>query len=336
MTKKRDDEGLIRAGAAMKDLPALKQITPVQMRMIEASEGIREAQPDDIAYQHTVLCQTGLPYRKTDLRTWDARNGRVFLHISAGEFLDAHTEKWVHVPLPYGPKARLVHVHINSEAIRTRSKMIDVEDSLTAFVRKMQNGRDPNGDEIKKYNQQIVSLSSAKIRMAVIDDKASKTAYRIPHGDINISDWHDVWQSKDPRQRSLWTKTVHLTDEYFNSLIQHAVPLDPRAVAALAHSALGLDIYAWLAQRLWRIPDGRPDKVTWVNLHQQFGENYKEIRMFRRNFLKTLADVLSQYPAARIEQFTNKANEHEPLPGGLILKHSLPPIHKKTVQISGS
>jgi len=34
----------------------------------------------------------------------------------------------------------------------------------------------------------------------------------------------------------------------------HAVPLDERALAGLAHSSLALDIYAWLAQRLHRVP----------------------------------------------------------------------------------
>ena len=324
MPKREEMEGLVRAGEIMRRT-GLNPPSSVQLRLIETSGEIRESQADDIAYQHTVLCQTGLPYRQTSERTWNARNGRVFLHIRAGEFLDGQTEKWKEVPLPFGPKARLVLVHINSEAIRTQSREIEVENTLTAFVRKLQNGRNPNGDEIRKYNQQIISLSSANIRMAVIDDKASKTAYRIPHGDIKISDWHEVWQAKDQRQRSFWTNTVHLTDEYFDTLIHHAVPLDPRAIAALAHSAMALDIYAWLSQRLWRVPANRLDKVTWVNLQQQFGHNYKLIRQFRSVFLKTLRDVLTQYPEAKIE----------PNEGGLLLKQSSPPIHKKIHQISG-
>ena len=327
MSKRKDGSNpgdFVKAGDIVRAMPALRPPSSVQMRLIDAAEEIRDAPAGDIAYQHTVLCQTGLPYRQTESRTWDARNGRVFLHIKAGEYLDGHTEQWQELPLPFGPKARLVLVHINSEAIRTRSREIDVEDTLTAFVRKLQNGRDPNGDEIRKYNQQIVALSSANIRMAVIDDKASASAFRIPHGDIKISDWHEVWQSKNPKQRSFWTNTVHLTDEYFQSLIHHAVPLDQRAVAALAHSAMALDIYAWLAQRLWRISANGPDKVTWVNLHQQFGQNYKLIRQFRSVFLKTLKDVQTQYPDAKLE-----ANE-----GGLLLKQSNPPVHKKLVRIS--
>jgi hypothetical protein len=309
----------------MRQNPAFKPASNVQMRLIESSLDIRESQAEDIAYQHTVLCQTGLPYRTTNSRTWDARNGRVFLHIKAGEYLDGHTEQWTEVPLPFGPKARLVLLHINSEAIRTQSKEIDVEDTLTAFVRKMQNGRDPNGDEIRKYNQQIISLASASIRMAIIDAEASPTAFRIPHGDIKISDWHEVWQSKDSKQRSLWSNRVHLSDEYAYTLFNHAVPLDPRAIAALAHNAMALDAYAWAGQRMCRIPANRTDKVTWVNLHQQFGHNYKLLRQFRSVFTKTLKDVLTQYPEARIE-----INE-----GGLLLKQSPPPIHKKIHKIRG-
>jgi hypothetical protein len=334
--KKKQQEGLVRAGEFFADHSLFKPSSSVEMRLIGAAEEIRAAPPEDIAFQHTVLCQTGLPYRGTDARTWDARNGRVFLHIKAGEYLDGHTEQWMEVPLPFGPKARLVLVHINSEAIRTQSREIEVENTLTAFVRKLQNGRDPNGDDIKKYNQQIISLSSASIRMAVIDDKASKSAFRIPHGDIKISDWHEVWQSKDPKQRSLWTNTVHLTEDYFGSLINHAVPLDQRAVAALAHSAMALDIYAWLAQRLWRIPSNRPDKVTWVNLHLQFGNNYKEIRQFRSVFLKTLKDVRTQYPEAQLESYTSATQDGGSTPGGLLLKQSPPPVRKKFVQISDS
>jgi len=49
---------------------------------------------------------------------------------------------------------------------------------------------------------------------------------------------------------------------HFVSLQKHAVPLDERALAALSHSAMALDIYAWLAQRLHRVPRGRPQFIN--------------------------------------------------------------------------
>jgi hypothetical protein len=49
-----------------------------------------------------------------------------------------------------------------------------------------------------------------------------------------------------------------LSDDYFDSLTRHAVPLNHMAVSALSGSAFALDVYAWLAQRLHRIPPSKP------------------------------------------------------------------------------
>ena len=51
---------------------------------------------------------------------------------------------------------------------------------------------------------------------------------------------------------------VRLSQDYFESLQKHAVSLDERAVTALAHSAMGLDVYTWLAQRVHRVPPEKP------------------------------------------------------------------------------
>ena len=72
----------------------------------------------------------------------------------------------------------------------------------------------------------------------------------------------------------------------------------------------------WLAQRLHRVPSGKPQFVAWASLHEQFGQGFARIRDFRRRFLQTLHHVASAYPTARIE-----ADD-----GGLTLSHSPPPV----------
>ncbi len=325
MPKETPENGLIRAKEILRKLPATKSLTPVQIRLIGSSEGIREERSEEIAYQHSVLCQTSLPYRSTPERRWEAQNGNVMLLVQAGEAFDPTKKQWVELPLPFGPKARLILMYLNSQAIRTQSPIIDVEDSMTAFLRVVQNGRDPNGDEIQKFKQQLASLARAKISMAHAAGIETIEAMSAPQGDLPIVKFIELWFPKNPNQRVLWPGTLELTKDYFDDLSKHAVPLDPRAIAALSHSAMALDIYAWLTQRLWRVAANKPYKVTWVNLHQQFGNGYKLIRQFRSAFLKTLKDVQSQYPEARLE-----ADE-----GGLWLKQSPPPIRKKLAQIDG-
>ena len=70
----------------------------------------------------------------------------------------------------------------------------------------------------------------------------------------------------------LWPSVVRLSQEYFESLASHAVPLDERAIAALANSPVALDVYAWLAQRLHRIPKNKLQQVSWPALYEQFGQ----------------------------------------------------------------
>jgi hypothetical protein len=122
----------------------------------------------------------------------------------------------------------------------------------------------------------------------------------------------------------LWPSTVTLSAEYFASLQQHAVPLDPRAVSALAHSALDLDIYAWLAQRLHRVPKRKPQTITWQALKSQFGPDYARLIDFRRKFVLALKTVLTAYPNARIEIAD----------AGLVLWNSPPPVLKRLVSVS--
>jgi hypothetical protein len=70
----------------------------------------------------------------------------------------------------------------------------------------------------------------------------------------------------------LWPSTVEFSLRYFESLVQHAVPLDEEAVARLSHSAMALDVYTWLAQRLHRVNPAKPAFVPWVSLWEQFGQ----------------------------------------------------------------
>ncbi len=288
--------------------------TLVQKRLIRASAAIRQNAPEEITYQHTVLCQTALPVRRPDegVRVWEREQGRAALRIEAGAARDPRSRKFVELPLPFGPKARMVLMHLNSEAIRRRSPEIEVEDSMTAFVRRLMHA-DPNGREIRAFKDQLSALSAATVRLAT--DQGERT------GQVNtqIVGAFDLWFPKDARQRVLWPSTVRLSTDYFDSLLGHAVPLDERAIASLAHSAQALDAYAWLTQRLHRVPKEAPQFVPWPALQEQFGQGFTRVRDFRRKFLLTLHQVHLAYPEARFA-----ADE-----GGMTLSHSRPPVAKR-------
>jgi hypothetical protein len=286
-------------------------LTVIQARLIDTAGRLIDA-PDEIAYQHSILCQTALPYRDPgpDIRDWERKQGNAALRVNAGEALNPETGEWVKLGLPWGPKARLILMHLNSEAIRTKSPVVDVGDSLTDFVKRL--GLDSNGRTVRSIKDQVGALSASLIRMAFVGPQG---AYQI---NAQVVSGFDLWFPKDARQRVLWPSVVQLSGDYFASLQAHAVPLDERAIAALSHSAMALDVYAWLAQRLHRIPVKGRQMIPWPALKDQFGPDHSSLRKFRQVFIRALGQVCTVYQSARID-----VTGH-----GIFLYPSPPPVAK--------
>jgi hypothetical protein len=319
-----------------RQLRAMTGPTPIQRRLIDTA-ALNVEQPDlqTILYQHTVFCQTSLPYRNPgdDARTWERINGDVHLKVLAGEAMHPNKGRLVEVGLPFGPKCRMVLMHINQRALVTESPHVEVEDTLSKFVRNVLQ-LDSKGRNMRVVKDQLARLSASSIRLGIVRDGHAVTV------NSQIVTAFDVWFPKDDRQRVLWPSTVSLSLDYFQSLMNHAVPLEEAHIAALSHSSLALDIYAWLAQRLHRIPVGKPARVSWVALHSQFGQGYNPEYMskFRQVFRVALKEVLTLYKAARVEDddasqariyFQGGRQVWREKPAkGLTLYNSPPPVRK--------
>lgn len=293
-----------------------RPLSAVKRRQLESSVKISATMAEEILFQHTVFCQTVLPYRDPgpDVRIWEREQGNVKLFIEAGKAYDLLTHRLEKTGLPFGTAARLILCHLNTEALRTGCPVIEVERSMTAFVARLQ-GFSPNGYQIRRFKDQLTRLSTSLIRLVVVQECH---AVQI---DTKIISAFDLWVEGFEGEQFSFPQKIELSDKYFASLQEHAIPLDERAVAALAHSAMALDVYTWLAQRLHRVDPQRGQFIPWTALHAQFGQGYDRIRDFRRAFLGVLDMVKLQYPQARV-----KADK-----GGLLLGHSPPPVPSRQV-----
>lgn len=299
---------------AVRAVKKAKLLSRVHKRIIMP----RDAEPDhapQLAFQHTVFCQTSLPYRDPGdgVRLWKRKQGTTILEVQAGRVLDPAVQDMIEVGLPWGTKPRLILAHLNAEALRQESSTIEVEGSLSAFVKRIR-GFD-GGRETRAFKDQLTRLSAATVRLATFSEKR---AHQI---DTKVVTAFDLWLEKDERQRVLWPSTIRLSEEYFKSLLLHAVPLHEADLAALAHSAMALDLYAWLAQRLHRVTPTKPAFITWAALKQQFGPEYGRMVDFKRFFRAALHQVRARYDRALVDLDDR----------GMTLHHSLPPVTKRQV-----
>lgn len=253
------------------------------------------------------------------MRDYVRENGRASLVLTSGFLIDPRTRKPVLQGLPYGAKPRLLMIHLCTEAVRRQSATIPVGDSMSAFMRDLgltvTGGR--NGS-IGRFKDQLNRMAAARIQLILDLGESASVVNPAP-----MIHRYDVWFPTDPKQRTLWPSEVTLSSEFFDSLKGHALPLDPRAVRALQHSARALDCYTWLTHRLPRVRSRTGDFVSWRALMTQFGGESSDLQEFRKDFLKALKQVLAVYPWAKVET----------IEGGLRLRQSPPPIRRKVVAL---
>jgi hypothetical protein len=271
----------------------------------------RPAAQDAPLFHHSLLCQLGLPRKRTDARIFERRSGAASLLMTAGHWYNGFD--WVEQPLPYGSRPRLVLVNVITEAVRTRSRTVDVEHSVRGFLRKL--GIDCGGNSMKGFKRQMIALACCHMQLGFRTDRGGGQVDTKP-----ISRF-EAWLVDEDQQRGLWPGELDLHADFFESVLEHAVPLDPLALAGLQNSAMALDVYFWLAHRLCRVTHAGGIVVSWRALKAQFGQEYVSLDEFRRSFIEAMGKVFVVYPDARVEVVR----------GGLQLLPSPPPVRKSTV-----
>ncbi|EPD7230936.1 replication protein RepA [Escherichia coli] len=289
---------------------ASRALTRSDSALIEAAADIATNLPtgEDMAFTHAVLCQVGLPRAKVEGREFMRQSGAAWVNVQAG-YLDEGNGP-VLQPIPYGVMPRLALAWVSTFAVRNKEREIKIGDSAAEFLRLM--GMDDDGRRYSTLRKQMHALAACRLQLGF----KGRTFNGQP------VEQFDAWlANRDAKQRALWPGTMVLSEGYFTSLMQSAVPLDNRALMALKGSALALDIYAWLAHRLHRI-EGRGVTLHWKSLREQFAQEYtgKDAdKDFKKKFVPALKKVLAAYPQAKVK----------PVTGGVLLLGSPPPIPYK-------
>ncbi len=288
------------------------------VRQIETAHDIMSALPsdDDLSFLHSGLCQTCLPHsRPAENHTiWRRTSGRFTLSISPGSVAAGADGGDGYVGVPYGSKARLILIHLQTEGMKSRT--VHLGPSLSAFMRSL--GLAVTGGAkgtIASTKEQVLRIARCSFSLQWSDTE--NDGIRTRFEDHKIVDGLDLWQAG---RGDRWDGTVQLSERFHAELQEHCVPLDKRAIAELSSNSLGLDLYALLAYRLPRLRESL--HLRWRMLQGQVGSEETQMKELARRVRNVMPDVMAVYPHAKVEVTSS----------GLTLRKSEPAVPSRAVR----
>ena len=231
--------------------------------VIEAAAAYLANEDSEIGFVYSGWAQAALPHKRLpDDVVWQIRTDHVTLMVAPGHRSPPSGDP-IPIGVPFGSRARLILLYLQSEALRIQSREIELGRSLNAWLKRMDIP--VGGKTSRDVRDQADRIS--RCRMTFQITQGNRT------GLINQSvlDTAMFVESDTPDQPGLFVDTAKLSEGFYEQLRRHPVPVEEAAIRALANNSLALDVYCWLTYRLHSL--SAPKTVSWKALHGQFGRS---------------------------------------------------------------
>jgi hypothetical protein len=263
-----------------------QSLDPLERQCIETAFAVMSDTEQQLGFMHAGFAMTALPHRAVPDPVWIRQGANVRLKLESGT--DPRDRP---VGLPYGAVARIILLYLQTRAVKTKSREIELGRSMRLWLTSM--GLETGGENYRLVREQSRRLSLCRLTFYNVLETATvitngsfvRTAI-IPH-------------EEEGEQLALWQEAVRLDEGFYQSLIDHPLPLREAAIRQIARRSMAIDIYIWLAYRLHKLD--KPLLITWKALYGQFGAGFQRIRAFREKLKEPLALALAAYPEAFVE-----------------------------------
>jgi hypothetical protein len=252
----------------------------------------------DLAYTSPIWARFSLPHKDPGaVPFYEVHNGDLSMSIQPGiaPGVDGRMEA---KGIPFGVIPRHTLTYLVTEAVQRKDPEVHLGSSLNEFMGKIGLGR--NGTDIRRLKTQLERLTWCRVSVtARLDSSEAGQGYRQEL--MSLATGAELWLNGAAKHRGdpgLWGSSITLSPEFYASVIDKPLPVYLEDLRVLGDSALRLDIYTWLVYRMFYLRT--TTRITWAQLHAQFGATYKRQRDFRARFEPALKDVLRVYTGARV------------------------------------
>jgi hypothetical protein len=269
---------------------AREMVAPHRRPLVDIAAEVLSDDNQKIGFSYTGFCLTSLPHKRlADNLTWEKKGHRVTLWVEPGRM--KARDKVVTYGVPYGARARMILLYLQTQAVRTGSREVELGRSMRDWMERM--GLSVGGETARGLREQAARISACTLKFFWEDDTQEGWA----RGAIVTSGLR--FKVPESSQGTLWEERVTLDETFWKALRDHPVPVLEAAIRQLRDRSMSLDIYVWLAWRCHQL--GKPTPISWPAIHAQFGAGFKAIKHFKPSFLEALDAAVAAYPEARVE-----------------------------------
>jgi hypothetical protein len=285
-------------------------------RLTQIASDILAEESQALGITYSGFCLTALPHKRlADDQIWQRGTRTISLLVEPVRVHGRGESRYLGVP--YGSRARLILLYLQTEAIRRGTRDVELGRSMRDWLQRM--GIAVGGKSYKEVREQAARISACRLTFRWNAEDGRSHAWDHDHIIKGGFAFHETDGNNDERQGSLWSETVRLGETFYEELRRHPVPISEPAIQHIANQSLTIDVYIWLSYRLHSLT--KPISISWISLKEQFGPGYASTKAFRQRFIQALDMALAVYPQARV---TTEGR-------GLLLFPSPPPVERRTL-----
>ncbi len=179
---------------------ARRMVEPEQRALVDIAGAVLTDDAGRIGITYAGFCLTGLPHKRIpDDKVWEKKGHRVTLMVEPGRMRLGSGPAKLH-GVPYGARARMILLYLQTQAVRTGSREIELGRSMRDWLARM--GLSWGGETGRALREQAARIAACSLKF--------------------------FWEGENADG---WT-----AGRFYDALSRHAVPLREAALCELSES----------------------------------------------------------------------------------------------------
>lgn len=256
----------------------------------------------DVVYMAREFITCTLPHSDPgNVLSWSRTNGNLTLAITSG--INAKTGE--PYGIPYGIIPRLLLVWMVTEITRTRNPRLELGNRFSDFL--MTLGLDPSNGTGKRSDARRTREQVERLIHSIIQFEQTTSQHKRDGSEgkkmLVAEDWGLWWDKDSLEQGALWGSYIVVSQRFFDEVVKAPNPLDVRVLRHIKDSSLGIDLYTILNREAFiAMKEDKPRFLAWEWLHERTGNEYRDMRDFRRYALEQIKAIMGVHHGLIITQ----------------------------------